>query len=365
MQLKFKTAWSLAATSLVALTGLVHAVDDMQFRNLENRVSSLEQKKGSNGMVNPPARPLVRDGADLFVTGDLLYWQANENGLDVAIKNENGTTFINDGKMKNLHNDWSFGFKVGVGYNMMHDGWDIYANWTRFYTHGHRHVTAPAGGTVFPIWLNAERLPVGNATVSDVHAHWRLHLNVIDFELGREFFTSKWLTLRPHFGLRTNWVNQKFKVSHEGGTTVAAGSQLNDRLLSRFWGLGLRAGLNTQWGLGGGWSFFGNGAAALLWGHFHLDSREKLQPANTGQLDLDHHMAMTVAETDLFGGLRWDTNVSDESFHFGFLVGWEQHMFFDQNQFLRFVDDLHDGSYVSNLGNLSTHGWTAEIQLDF
>jgi hypothetical protein len=56
---------ALAATSLIALSNLSFADGDTaQMRNLENRVSALEQRKGASGMINPQGRAQIKDGAD-------------------------------------------------------------------------------------------------------------------------------------------------------------------------------------------------------------------------------------------------------------------------------------------------------------
>ncbi len=90
MQWNLKKMLPLAATSLVAFTSIVNAEgnnngngnynsqngngngngNNAQMRNLENRVNALEQRRGSSGMINPPGRPQVRDGADIFIFAD-------------------------------------------------------------------------------------------------------------------------------------------------------------------------------------------------------------------------------------------------------------------------------------------------------
>ena len=210
MQWNLKKMWPAAATSLIAFTSLVNAdADSAQMRNLENRVNALEQRRGASGMINPPARPQVKDGADLFIFGDLLYWNAHETGLPVAILQDGPSTNLSDAEVKNISFDWDFGFRLGVGYNLPHDGWDLNLTWLRFITDGSRRVNAHGDDIIF-----ATRLPPADGTAGDTfqkaRGHWRLRFNQLDLDLGREFFVSKWLTLRPHFGLRADWVRQKW-----------------------------------------------------------------------------------------------------------------------------------------------------------
>ena len=90
MDWNLKKMWPAAAASLVAVTSCLSAADDMQTRNLENRISALEKRGGAGGgMLNPSSRPGVRDGSDVFITAAALYWKPNETGLSYAIQ-ENG-----------------------------------------------------------------------------------------------------------------------------------------------------------------------------------------------------------------------------------------------------------------------------------
>ncbi|MGE5195844.1 MAG: Lpg1974 family pore-forming outer membrane protein [Anaerolineae bacterium] len=376
MDLKQTKLWPAAAASLVALTSVLNAADDAQMRNLENRVSALEQRKGANGMINPPARPEAKDGCGLFVTGDVLYWKAHENGLTYGIKNEHtnftpGQTRINDGETKNPDFDWDFGFRVGVGYAMPHDGWDLYLNWTHFHTDGdvEDHARTRDGKVIFPTQINPNLVDFYSLYATEAENRWRLRLNVLDLELGREFFVSKWLTLRPHMGLRAAWVDQKYRVTYEGGTLVPTDGQkikIKDR--NNFRGLGLRGGLDSQWGLGGGWCIYGNAAISLIYGHFEIDEKQKLRQNDATlqkQLDLDHDFHLSRAITDLALGLRWEQSFADDAFFVSIQGGWENHVYFGQNQLIRFVDDVVPGAYVTNQGDLTIQGWVGSITFAF
>lgn len=109
---KLKKLLPLIAMTLVGTHSVVSAVDDMQVRNLENRVSALEQRRGANGMINPPARPVVKDGVDLWLQAEALFMHATEDGIHYGIKLDNGNT--RDGHVKNVSYDWSWGWRAGL-----------------------------------------------------------------------------------------------------------------------------------------------------------------------------------------------------------------------------------------------------------
>src|SRR3569832_2110201 len=99
MELNLKKICPALAIGLATLTSVVCAVDDMQVRNLENRVSALEQRRGANGMINPPARPVVRDGTDLWLQAEALYMHATEDGVSYGIKQTSSASTV-DGQVK-------------------------------------------------------------------------------------------------------------------------------------------------------------------------------------------------------------------------------------------------------------------------
>src|SRR6267154_1365439 len=134
MHWNMKKKLGAAASSLFAFTHLVNA-SDAQIRNLENRVSALAHRKGASGIINPPARPQIRNGVDLFAYGDLLYWKANENGIPLAVVNKQSGDNLAHSKVENLRGKWDFAFRVGLGYDIPHDGWDLSLSWLRYNSH--------------------------------------------------------------------------------------------------------------------------------------------------------------------------------------------------------------------------------------
>jgi len=288
MQRNWKHVLPVAITSLGLFTSVVHAdstSDSAQMRNLENRVNALEQRKGAGGMINPQGRPQVRDGADLFIFADLLYWNAHQNGMNVAVEQKDPsvsfTQRLNDSEVMDLRGKWNWGFRTGLGYNTMHDGWDLKLTWLRFTDTAHKLRDGKGKDIFYPTQTMAEMSGTfGFAASADkVRGYWGFNLNQLDLDMGREFFVSKWLTLRPHVGLRTDWIHQKFNSSYYNLSSSALRPDVTVEQKDHWWGLGLAGGLDTQWGLGNGWSIFGNAAAAIVYGFHQMhieDANEKI-----------------------------------------------------------------------------------------
>jgi hypothetical protein len=366
MDCKLKTMLSAVAASLVMFTSIANAVDDMQMRNIENRVSALEQRRGSNGMINPPARPVVKDGIDVWVQGEALYFNASEDGLGYVTESNSSTNVF--GRVKSATYDWDWGFRAGAGINMPHDGWDLFANWTWFHTKDHQNKNTEAGEFFYPNWYNASSSNANlTHTATNVKNDTHLRINMLDLELGREFFVSKWLTVRPHIGGRASWLFRSFKNEYQGGS-ITAGNFVKEDTHNRFRGAGLRGGLDSQWGLGSGWSFFGQMAFALVYGRQHVNV-ETSQVASSGSvapnLTAHDNWGAVRGITDLALGLRWDQLFSGDAYRVRLQAAWEQHMFLAFNQNHSFTNSTGQGVLVGNKGDLSLSGVSFEARFDF
>lgn len=300
----------------------------------------------------------------MFLTADLLVWQARENGLALGTLSHSTTeNVVANGQVKNIDFEWDVGFRVGVGYNMPHDGWDLSLTWLRFYTDGHRSSHANSDETIYPRLAHPGDIAADNNTCQKLHGHWHLHLNQLDLDLGREFFVSKWLTFRPHIGLRTDWIWQKLRVDYDNFVQFHKDVEVKDK--DDWWGIGVQGGVDTQWGLGGGWSIYGNFDAAILYG-FHQASFDDQNGFSTQKfVDTKNSYHISHPVLDLQLGLRWDYMFSHDRFHLGLQAGWEHHVYFNQNQFMYFVDDYNNGVFVSNQGDLTFQGWTFGARFDF
>lgn len=407
MEWNLKKMWPAAAASLVAFTSLINAADDMQTRNLENRVSALESRKGSNGMINPPANPRVKEGADVIVTGEVTYWKAHEAELEYAWESDDcsgNTCPPLSLEAERPRHEFEWGFKVGLGYVLPHDGWDVYANYTRF--NGHHHncggheceeccVCAPR--LFFPTFL-IPCLTTPCPNVTEACGKWKLRLNRLDLELGREFFVSKWLTMRPFIGFAGVIITQHLNVEYAGGNYVPAGHEYEHKMRNQFRGGGLRGGFNTQWDFCKDWSIYGNLALNLLYGSFEIKQRawdetevfttvieegecgcvevEQVEDecASTRSLLYEAEKDFLICRPvlDLGIGLQWEHAFADDSFFLSFHAGWEQHFYWGQNQFVRFFNTSCSGTccgaaaaYTEPNADLSLAGWVFGARFDF
>ena len=347
--------------------------------------------------VNPSVRPMGCDGSWL-VTLEGLYWNSHQDGMEFAIDNSvfiatTGFTFDDIHQLNNLidakyltpHAKWEFGFKAGLTYNSTHDGWDLGVTWTWYRGSASIHVEAEVDDnhTLLPLWSAWQIQNIKILWARDIEADWSTRLNLVDVELGREFWVSKYLNLRPHIGLRFASIDQSYTIKHKGGLwslTPVPTFLLNNEVSMRndFHGVGARGGFDTVWNLGKGFSFYGNTALSLVYGRFKVKhdewNRQALSPhTKTRVLETEDHFRASRAMTDLALGLQWSTLFGREC-QYGFTLGiaWEHHLFFDQNQLFRvnrISSDIailpNENAYYQRRGDLDTQGWTLTMQFEF
>ncbi len=323
--------------------------------------TSQDQKSSSTAPQKHVFDPNSLKNSDrLWIDAEALFWQSNVGSLDYGITSSSTST-INHGRVKHPEFDWDWGCRVGLGYKIPHDKWDLFANYTYIHGHGHGH----AGGSdhvVFPVFATnaSSRSPF---FANSAKAHWDMNLNMGDIELGRTCFVGRWLTIRPFLGVRGVVIDQDYHVEYQGGT-VAPGDKDKLHLDTDFWGVGLRFGANTLWGLGCGLSIYGNGSASLLSGNFDVKERERLKKADLLIMNAKRDVDNVVAEANLALGLQWDYLFSKDRFHVGVKLGWELEMFFDQNQLFNFAG-ASPGFFQTHRDDLSFQGVTLGFRLDF
>lgn len=344
-------------------------------------------------------RPRTCNGDWVFTVAG-FYWNSHQDGMEFAIKDavqhdlgELGN--IVDATYENPTFKWDYGFKLGVGYNTTCDGWDFGVVWTSYHgkAYAHPETEQDDNHILLTLWSNfvASNGNATNATytvpthATDIEATWNLNLDLVDIELGRESWLSKRVTIRPHVGIRIAKICQNYDIEHRGGAFSLPNPRLNDKVSidNDFKGVGLRGGLDTVWNFGCGWAVYGNTALSLIYGRFSIDHDEKTREASTSFskntfFETKDSFRATRLAVDLGLGIQWSALFCDCQYAFTAKLGWENHLFLDQNQMWRvtkilgssgatpnFDNGLPQNVYGQSRGDLDTQGWTLTLVFDF
>jgi hypothetical protein len=367
----------------LAVTPLL-ADDAMQMRNLENRVSALEQTRRGNGSINPAVHPTIKKGAHLWGQVEALYFRPTEDNLAYTIQNDTADKYFNTplkGKTKNISYDWDWGVRAGIGYDLPHDGWDLFLNWTWFQTKAHASNTTdiPHSANVQP-WTSGSGVfgfNVGEAMTHFVSARSSLHWALVDLELGREFMVSKWLSLRPFIGARGAWISRNFKIHYSGDVGIRGDdyplltNEVWNHLHNQYRGGGLRGGISSAWKFGYGFSLYGELDLALLYGSQKLQQKQRqlglpvIEPP-LQLINAKNHWTTLRPMLDIGAGLRWDKFFCESKYRIRFQLGWEQHLLFGFENDQNFIKPgPHQYKYSMGQGNLGLSGVSFQTRLDF
>lgn len=309
---------------------------------------------------------------DFFVTADYILWTAREKNLEFAnvqlSQIANPTPSAGNNQVFYPSNKYKSGFKVGLGTDFCHDGWDVYAEYTWFRTNNKKNTGSGFQSSINPKLFDSYwSVDQPNITPENFFdsgsAKWRLHINVVDLELGRNFYVSPRLILRPFYGLKGAWNRQHMNVVFNNINNVMEQPVESMHNQLKNWGIGVRGGMDTSWHITREFSIIGNMAFTGLWEQFKA-RRFDTAISSTNVLNSSVNMKETqysvapVMEWML--GLKWETGLSCDEYHLALTAAWEMQVWFDQNQFLRVP-----GTASGTGGNLSLQGLTIDARFDF
>jgi hypothetical protein len=308
------------------------------------------------------------------VEADFLYWRAENPGFTLAYEQKsslyNPATFLDNlGSIVRLDAKWDPGFRLGAGWNTDFDRWDVFADWTWFKDHATKShtesdATTPVG---FYPQYPVENTVTASRCYKNVSGSWRLLHNAVDLELGRAFYITKALSLRPHWGLRGAWLNQKFK-SIFSLPLQATYSEYDFHGKNNYWGIGPRLGIHGQWHIAeSSWSILGKASTSLLLGK----TKAKMSTQYLSGDDLiteresNDNFSQLVPNLQIFLGLDWGSCLDCEKYYLGINAGWETNIYWNQYNIpatlRQYTAPLSGGSNQA----VTMEGLTVNMHLDF
>lgn len=334
---------------------------------LNRRLNKLE--KTMRRTANPSA--LLAPGP--FAQVDLLFWQAREDGLSYAII-ANQPSFLEitpkEFNIKEPQFEWDFAFRLGAGYGNKRDGFDLFAQWTRFFTDARDTGNNLSSGKFFlPIWAHPNFNGFPFDPISDTEAHWTLHFNEIDAGIGRSFYISKFFTVRPFVGPSSVSIDQKYKVKYKKPPI----SNIPERkdtvhLKNDFFGIGARAGCELRFHFIKGLSLMTRGSAAIYAGRFKVRRQEKFSSAVLGDQSfyIPQNIHLGRAATSLESGFCWEHGINHKAYIRAELC-YDLEFFFKQNQMLRVISEVASpsGTFLADQGDLVLQGGSFSVTVGF
>ena len=291
---------------------------------------------------------------------DFLAWLASEDEAsiwaDVITIGKNTSTW----KAQGFRFKWDYGFRLGIGHDLPLDQWDTMLYWTYFRTEAKHRI--PAMPNAF-ISQEPDAGFLSGDRPQSMSGKWSILLNMFDWEFGRKYWISNYLSLRPFLGLKGGWINQSLHVHYHNLTINSVLTQNSGRehLKNNFWGIGPLGGINTLWKVRDFrfhcFNFFGDFSMATLWGTWDCGDVYKNS--------ISHKFSVNTKKSTLgalmfrgFLGIGWDLDIHANRFHFSTKLGYEMQLWLDQLRIATFqLQRLHN--------DLTLQGVTWNVRFDF
>jgi len=335
--------------------------------DMSNDSTSSTTTTTSYNQITPPAGFASAAGIGFSLSADFIYWEARQANLDFAQSGVVNTETIEiDSQGQTYYPGFQYqpGFKVGAAVDLGHDNWDLSAEYTWLNGSGEKTSTsAPYATTTLTNTRNIYA-DTGTHLLIEADGNWGFHYNFIDLVMGRDYYISQNLTLRPYFGLAGAWNNQSSLVHY----TYASSSTVNETFISqsygqKYWGVGFDSGINTAWCFDDNWSIYGDFSVMNLWSRFKTYEKETNYDYNTdGTVDYTNPNVDYNTEAVQYGlqnvidiqmGIRWGMRFDDDAMGISFQAGWDQQVW------------INHAKYATNASNLSIQGLDIKARFDF
>ena len=308
--------------------------------------------------------PIVSSGMKIETSADFIWWKTTIDGLEyVASGVHNGNisvgakTSVSGGEIKSASFDYQPGFKIGLGFLFDHDGWDIRAEytWLNPNTQSNSVSLVRDEGLVSSYGIVESAGAFGSFDLTNGSSAFTHHFNVVDLMLGRDFFVSKWLSLKPQLGAKVSWTKDEYDLHY---TAYYPGLSSTDFALDfkqKMLGAGIRAGMGSFWRISEHFGLYGNLMFSGLWSYFKSSESQEQGSLTTCKNKENMQKIVNIVEYGI--GLGYATWFCQDACQFSIKAGWEQQIWLGYN-------NLIDVNYVTT-GNLNMQGLTTEVGFAF
>ncbi|MEM1283727.1 MAG: Lpg1974 family pore-forming outer membrane protein [Chlamydiota bacterium] len=301
---------------------------------------------------------------------DLLIWTAREAGADNWAEEIETVGTLLPSRSNELHAvdfPWDVGFRLGASRQLCWNSFDMSISFTRFYTQGTDHL-AGAPGTIHSTFLgnfyinNSDGSGLSGPSYERAKIKWNIDFNIFDWNIGYKFCIGKYIAFRPYIGIKGGWINQSIHSTWENPEISVNVFQVGtENLKNDFRGIGLSAGVNTNWKIlakeCGRLYLFSDLSCAMFYGHWSFkDVFKNDLPEKVTIAQQNFNTGAPMVRT--FMGLEWVHHLNCKGCHFSTKLGFEMQVWLDQLKYYSFT-----GGRLDN--QLSLQGGTVELHFGF
>ncbi len=274
-----------------------------------------------------------------ILDGEFLLVHPYSRGQDYAVlgANPNGGPI---GEVKSVPGDLDTGFRVGAGYRIPGEGWEIHSVYTYIHSNDKSSVDAGPGESVFPTLT----FPGVVTAFQGAVAVSAVDVNILDIELGRRWDVSERVALRVFFGPTFSYIDQKFDATYTGGPFALD----NVHRQLTFGGGGLRVGGEATFKIVDHLGLYTRASVSMMTGWFHSNLSEVANGATVVNVSEKFDKVVPVADMGI--GLNYQFGKLHLS------AGYEFINWFGLIEQISFADDTSPGSYNRRTGDLGFNG---------
>lgn len=310
-----------------------------------------------------PARVDLRNQWGINFGGSFIYWQAAEEGLEIAEFRPLNTGI----ESEVINQDFTYkpGFQVFLSFFPHPDDWDVSLNYTWYRSNTKTSVKANG------LEILASRFSDFIADAEEISSNWDLHFDLGDMELGRFCFLGQMLTARPFIGTRFALIKQKLNLDaivfpfleiENNSVSLIINSRFS-RNYSRSWSLGPRTGVDLDFLLGYGARIFLNPSFSILF--FDYNANFENETVEDGVVKkVKEKNSYLRSNLDLSTGLGWGFYFSRSRFFIDLSLSFDAKVFTGQNVMRHLADSARLG-IDGNYGDLYFFGGSAKLRFDF
>ncbi len=289
---------------------------------------------------------------------DVLYWKAHEDGIAWAASQTSNLQLSASPTTAEPNWKWKPGFRAGLGYQFC-DGRDLSLAYTWYQSHATDSKTFNTTTNVAFGLFDTNPSAGGNAD-------WRLKYDTLDLVIKQPFFIGKRVILSPSFSIYGAYLSEKYIINNilPGAPPVSSNLINNEQ---RLFCVGPKLGYNSIWNLTNGWSIFGEGSFALLWGHYdvtRVDTNTDTSGVTTLVDNLKNKFDALCLVPAYSAGVQWDKPICNDDYLLKFKLAWEQQIWLQYNRMFM-LSVANDNTLLFNNTNLSLYGLTLSCNVQF
>lgn len=271
------------------------------------------------GIFHPALYSVQSDCLNISLGAEFIYWEMVQDDLPQV-----ADRFTFDGNLTDLARlahepGYKPGFSVilGMGFPQL-DNWNLEAKYTWFHTTTTKHFGAQLNQFITPKLTPVLFFMASSSLNSELTMNW----NFLQVTMGRAFYLSQRLIVRPAVGLKTTWCGHK----HDLFFDVITGARGTQFTKTHIWGVGPFLGAEIQ---------------GLLWCGAYLTGNASVWPTYTrlNKYRVDSNFP-PVPAFGFFGFVNEETNergryTTNLLYSAGIGLGWASY-FCDCNYYIDF-----------------------------